>query len=47
MEKAANVSLERVIDRICNHLNCRVEKAIEHIKESEGETTKQRKKSFT
>ncbi len=46
MEKAANVSLD-VIDRICNHLNCRVEKAIEHIKESEGETTKQRKKSFT
>ena len=34
-----------VIDRICNHLNCRVDKAIEHIKESEGETTKSNEKN--
>ena len=38
--KGENVSLD-VIDRICNHLNCRVEKVIEHINESAGETNEQ------
>ena len=33
MEKAANVSLD-VIDRICNHLNCRVEKALNILKKA-------------